>query len=113
MFSFLLFTGPAAVQMVSQNRAPPMQVPVQVPPGQVMQQYDGNITHLILSPPFLPAAPAPGQRGVQQMHAPFVSFSSAIYLLTTIFRAFKENHSLALAVCLSGRLCCSTLLCIF
>lgn len=81
MFSFFsLFTGPAAVQMVSQNRAPPMQVPVQVPPGQVMQQYDGNITHLILSPPFLPAAPAPGQRGVQQMHAPFVSFSSYHYI---------------------------------
>ena len=59
--------------MVSQNRPPPVPVPVQVPQGQVMQQYvneNGTLTHVVLSQyPNLHGGQGP------HMHAPFVSTS--------------------------------------
>ncbi|KAL3201526.1 hypothetical protein MRX96_012564 [Rhipicephalus microplus] len=45
--------GPATVQLVSNSSTPPMAVPVQVPPGHVMQQIvdeNGTLRHIILSP---------------------------------------------------------------
>ncbi|XP_062549299.1 fibronectin type-III domain-containing protein 3a-like isoform X1 [Armigeres subalbatus] len=44
--------GPVTVPMVSQNGTPPMAMPVQVPPGHVMQQIvdeSGTLRHVILS----------------------------------------------------------------
>lgn len=55
-FSALLFVfvsiGPVTVPMVSQSGSPPMPMPVQVPPGHVMQQIvdeSGTLRHVILS----------------------------------------------------------------
>lgn len=45
-------TGPATVRMVSTNSSPPIPLPVQVPPGHVVQQVvdeHGTLQHLILS----------------------------------------------------------------
>lgn len=44
--------GPVTVPMVSQSGSPPMPMPVQVPPGHVMQQIvdeNGTLRHVILS----------------------------------------------------------------
>lgn len=53
MFSvFLVITGPVTVPMVSQSGSPPIPMPVQVPPGHVMQQIvdeNGTLRHVILS----------------------------------------------------------------
>lgn len=52
---FLLFSnkiGPVTVPMVSQSGSPPIPMPVQVPPGHVMQQIvdeNGTLRHVILS----------------------------------------------------------------
>lgn len=46
------FSGPVTVPMVSQSGSPPMPMPVQVPPGHVMQQIvdeSGTLRHVILS----------------------------------------------------------------
>ena len=53
--------GPATVRMVS-NSGPPMPMPMQVPPGHMVQQIvdeNGILTHVILSPqpPGIPAGP--------------------------------------------------------
>ena len=56
--SLLIFAGPATVRMVSTG-SPPVPLPVQVPPGHVLQQIVdemGTLRHVILSP-----APAPAQ----------------------------------------------------
>lgn len=48
-----LIQGPATVRMVSNSSTPPMAVPVQVPPGHVVQQIvdeNGTLRHIILSP---------------------------------------------------------------
>ena len=48
----LSVTGPATVRMVS-NNGPPMPMPMQVPPGHMVQQIvdeNGILTHVILSP---------------------------------------------------------------
>lgn len=48
-----LIQGPATVRMVSNSTTPPMAVPVQVPPGHVVQQIvdeNGTLRHIILSP---------------------------------------------------------------
>lgn len=45
-------TGPATVPMVSQGGSPPVAMPVQVPPGHVMQQIvdeHRTLRHVILS----------------------------------------------------------------
>jgi len=44
--------GPATVRMVSTNSNPPIALPVQVPPGHVVQQIvdeNGTLQHVILS----------------------------------------------------------------
>lgn len=44
--------GPVTVPMVSQSGSPPIPMPVQVPPGHVMQQIvdeNGTLRHVILS----------------------------------------------------------------
>lgn len=48
-----LIQGPATVRMVSSNNTPPMPMPVQVPPGHMVQQIvdeQGTLRHIILSP---------------------------------------------------------------
>jgi hypothetical protein len=45
--------GPVTVPMVSTNSSPPIAMPVQVPPGHVLQQIvdeSGTLRHVILSP---------------------------------------------------------------
>ncbi|KAK7478991.1 hypothetical protein BaRGS_00029752 [Batillaria attramentaria] len=55
-----LRAGPATVRMVSSN-GPPVPMPMQVPPGHMVQQIvdeHGILTHVILSPqPPMPGAP--------------------------------------------------------
>jgi hypothetical protein len=58
----LLFAGPVTVPMVSTNSSPPIAMPVQVPPGHVVQQIvdeSGTLRHVILSPqpPIVPMPP--------------------------------------------------------
>ncbi|GFT38682.1 fibronectin type-III domain-containing protein 3A [Nephila pilipes] len=48
-----LIQGPATVRMVSSNNTPPVPMPVQVPPGHMVQQIvdeHGTLRHIILSP---------------------------------------------------------------
>ncbi|XP_021928755.1 fibronectin type-III domain-containing protein 3A isoform X2 [Zootermopsis nevadensis] len=54
--------GPVTVPMVSTNSSPPIAMPVQVPPGHVVQQIvdeSGTLRHVILSPqpPIVPMPP--------------------------------------------------------
>ncbi|KAK9680735.1 hypothetical protein QE152_g38854 [Popillia japonica] len=45
--------GPVTVPMVSTNSSPPVAMPVQVPPGHVVQQIvdeSGTLRHVIISP---------------------------------------------------------------
>jgi hypothetical protein len=62
--------------MVSQNGSPPIPMPVQVPPGHVMQQIvdeSGTLRHVILSTAHQ-HQPVPGQGGVQHhIHGHYVS----------------------------------------
>ena len=56
-----MISGPATVRMVS-NNGPPMPMPMQVPPGHMVQQIvdeHGILTHVILSPqpPSMPGPP--------------------------------------------------------
>lgn len=49
----LFILGPVTVPMVSTNSSPPIAMPVQVPPGHVVQQIvdeSGTLRHVILSP---------------------------------------------------------------
>ena len=59
--------------MVSQGGSPPMPIPVQVPPGQLMQQIvdeNGTLRHVILQPSPLPT----GVQGVStHMQGHYVS----------------------------------------
>ncbi|KAK4880028.1 hypothetical protein RN001_008174 [Aquatica leii] len=51
--SFEVLRGPVTVPMVSTNSSPPIAMPVQVPPGHVVQQIvdeSGTLRHVILSP---------------------------------------------------------------
>ncbi|XP_044268751.1 fibronectin type-III domain-containing protein 3A isoform X2 [Tribolium madens] len=51
--SFEVLQGPVTVPMVSTNSSPPIAMPVQVPPGHVVQQIvdeSGTLRHVILSP---------------------------------------------------------------
>lgn len=59
IFPSLCSPGPATVRMVSSN-GPPVPMPMQVPPGHMVQQIvdeNGILTHVILSPQPLPGAP--------------------------------------------------------
>ena len=52
LIRFISIAGPATVRMVSTNSSPPIPLPVQVPPGHVVQQVvdeHGTLQHLILS----------------------------------------------------------------
>lgn len=75
--------------MVSQGGSPPIAMPVQVPPGHVMQQIvdeSGTLRHVILST--AQQQQMPGQTGVQgvQSHMHFVSIITS----TTLHRSFSE-----------------------
>lgn len=69
--------GPASVRMVSTNSSPPIPLPVQVPPGHVVQQIvdeTGTLRHVILSAqpvpmPMCPYGPNAGQ-GPPQFYGP-------------------------------------------
>uniref|UniRef100_A0A336JVJ1 CSON007935 protein n=1 Tax=Culicoides sonorensis TaxID=179676 RepID=A0A336JVJ1_CULSO len=69
--------GPVTVPMVSQNGSPPIPMPVQVPPGHVMQQIvdeSGTLRHVILSTAHNQQLHQQG--GIQQhatLHAPFIT----------------------------------------
>ncbi|XP_049774284.1 fibronectin type-III domain-containing protein 3A isoform X1 [Schistocerca cancellata] len=70
--------GPVTVPMVSTNSSPPIAMPVQVPPGHVVQQIvdeSGTLRHVILSPQAMlpmppPYGPGPGTSS-NQPHQPF------------------------------------------
>ncbi|CAG0884777.1 unnamed protein product [Darwinula stevensoni] len=66
--------GPATVRMVSTNSSPPIPVPVQVPPGHMVQQIvdeNGTLRHVILSaqPAHLPPPPPPHLAHLPPPHA--------------------------------------------
>lgn len=71
--------------MVSQSGSPPIPMPVQVPPGHVMQQIvdeSGTLRHVILSTAHNQQIHQQG--GIQQhatLHAPFVS-TTVVFLLS-------------------------------
>ncbi|XP_055591779.1 fibronectin type-III domain-containing protein 3A-like isoform X1 [Uranotaenia lowii] len=71
-----IIRGPVTVPMVSQNGTPPMAMPVQVPPGHVMQQIvdeNGTLRHVILSTQHQQL----GQGGVQHhLHGHFINGST-------------------------------------
>ena len=60
VFVLVVAAGPATVRMVS-NNGPPLPMPMQVPPGHMVQQIVdeyGILTHVILSPqPPVPGSP--------------------------------------------------------
>lgn len=75
-----IIRGPVTVPMVSQNGTPPMAMPVQVPPGHVMQQIvdeNGTLRHVILSTQHQQL----GQGGVQHHlhHSHFINGSTPQY----------------------------------
>lgn len=54
--------GPATIRMVSTNSTPPMPLPMQVPPGHMVQQVvdqTGTLLHVILSPDPMSMGPGP------------------------------------------------------
>ncbi|KAL9708526.1 hypothetical protein quinque_012044 [Culex quinquefasciatus] len=74
-----IIRGPVTVPMVSQNGTPPMAMPVQVPPGHVMQQIvdeNGTLRHVILSTQHQQL----GQGGVQHhLHGHFINGTTPQY----------------------------------
>lgn len=86
VFFFLSLLGPVTVPMVSQSGSPPIPMPVQVPPGHVMQQIvdeNGTLRHVILSTAHNQQLHQQG--GIQQhatLHAPFVSIQIDLFLRT-------------------------------
>lgn len=79
-------SGPVTVPMVSQSGSPPIPMPVQVPPGHVMQQIvdeNGTLRHVILSTAQHQQLQGQGSvHSVQHMHH-YVSekFSTFLYLI--------------------------------
>lgn len=75
-----LLSGPVTVPMVSQSGSPPIPMPVQVPPGHVMQQIvdeNGTLRHVILSTQHQQLQS--GVQGVQHhIHGHFVSYHDFI-----------------------------------
>nr|XP_036225592.1 fibronectin type-III domain-containing protein 3a isoform X6 [Bactrocera oleae]XP_036225593.1 fibronectin type-III domain-containing protein 3a isoform X6 [Bactrocera oleae]XP_036225594.1 fibronectin type-III domain-containing protein 3a isoform X6 [Bactrocera oleae] len=81
--------GPATVQMVSQNRPPSITVPVQVPQGQMMQQYvneNGTFAHVVLSPQYQQI-----HSGQGHMHAPFMQAGGSSQFYPTLPAGFAPN----------------------
>lgn len=69
-------TGPATVRMVS-NNGPPLPMPMQVPPGHMVQQIvdeNGILTHVILSPQ------PPGVHSPPLTVAYYVSFAQQLVI---------------------------------
>ncbi|XP_014086448.2 fibronectin type III domain containing protein 3C1 isoform X2 [Bactrocera oleae] len=84
-----LHRGPATVQMVSQNRPPSITVPVQVPQGQMMQQYvneNGTFAHVVLSPQYQQI-----HSGQGHMHAPFMQAGGSSQFYPTLPAGFAPN----------------------
>ncbi|XP_018787615.1 PREDICTED: fibronectin type-III domain-containing protein 3A [Bactrocera latifrons] len=81
--------GPATVQMVSQNRPASITVPVQVPQGQMMQQYvneTGTFAHVVLSPQYQQIHSSQGH-----MHAPFMQAGGSSQFYPTLPTGFAPN----------------------
>ena len=85
-YSYNFFVGPVTVPMVSQSGSPPIPMPVQVPPGHVMQQIvdeNGTLRHVILST--AQHQQIHGQASVQGVHNPnygqFVSRIFSVYII--------------------------------
>ncbi|XP_013401480.1 trithorax group protein osa-like [Lingula anatina] len=81
--------GPATVRMVSQN-GPPMPMPMQVPPGHIVQQIvdeNGILTHVILSP-----QPPPGM-------TPAPSISSVGYYVSIAISFFFSRRPSKMLAC--------------
>uniref|UniRef100_A0A034VP65 Fibronectin type-III domain-containing protein 3a n=1 Tax=Bactrocera dorsalis TaxID=27457 RepID=A0A034VP65_BACDO len=81
--------GPATVQMVSQNRPASITVPVQVPQGQMMQQYvneNGTFAHVVLSPQYQQI-----HSGQGHMHAPFMQAGGSSQFYPTLPTGFAPN----------------------
>lgn len=74
--------------MVSQSGSPPIPMPVQVPPGHVMQQIvdeSGTLRHVILSTAQHQQLQGGVQGGVQHhMHGHYVSWKNFIIILNDI-----------------------------
>ncbi|XP_049317696.1 uncharacterized protein LOC105229353 [Bactrocera dorsalis] len=84
-----LHRGPATVQMVSQNRPASITVPVQVPQGQMMQQYvneNGTFAHVVLSPQYQQI-----HSGQGHMHAPFMQAGGSSQFYPTLPTGFAPN----------------------
>ncbi|XP_017474782.1 PREDICTED: fibronectin type-III domain-containing protein 3A [Rhagoletis zephyria] len=78
--------GPTPVQMVSQNRPTPIPVQVQVPQGQVMQQYvneSGPFAHVVLSPQYQQLHASQGH-----IHAPFLAANGTSHFYSPIQAGF-------------------------
>lgn len=85
--SFLCALGPVTVPMVSQSGSPPIPMPVQVPPGHVMQQIvdeNGTLRHVILST--AQHQQIHSQGSVQPHIGHYVSFE---FILSIFFVAFR------------------------
>ena len=87
---FIVLPGPATVRMVS-NNGPPMPIPMQVPPGHMVQQIideNGILTNVILSsqPPGIAAPP---------MMSYYVSARLDIALVCVCVRVFVVHPSLS------------------
>ncbi|XP_053958160.1 uncharacterized protein LOC128863184 isoform X1 [Anastrepha ludens] len=84
-----LYRGPTAVQMVSQNRPAPIPVPVQVPQGQVMQQYvneSGTFAHVVLSPQYQQLHASQGH-----IHAPFLTSNGTSHFYSPLPAGFPAG----------------------
>lgn len=84
--------GPVTVPMVSQSGSPPIPMPVQVPPGHVMQQIvdeNGTLRHVILST--APNQQISGQPGQPHMHAPYLSNGSGPYFNPGIAAGYPSS----------------------
>lgn len=83
--SFPFIPGPVTVPMVSQSGSPPMPMPVQVPPGHVMQQIvdeSGTLRHVILSTQHQQIH---SQGGVQpHIHSHYVSIYLSLTTATNV-----------------------------
>ena len=58
------FSGPATIRMVSTNSSPPLPLPMQVPPGHMVQQIldqNGTLQHVILAPDPMSQGGPPGK----------------------------------------------------
>ncbi|XP_054742338.1 fibronectin type-III domain-containing protein 3A isoform X2 [Anastrepha obliqua] len=81
--------GPTAVQMVSQNRPAPIPVPVQVPQGQVVQQYvneSGPFAHVVLSPQYQQLHASQGH-----IHAPFLTSNGTSHFYSPLPAGFPAG----------------------